>query len=140
MVALTHHHEEPAFEDICLTPKEIQIRKIGLNDLWQSLREGYEDFGTKPGSAVLLLIVFYVLAALIVTLFAFGKELRYLASCDLGRIAYRRFISLFPNLLERFYLSYYIFYVSFADDLSRKLYGLFDANFPGYCPCFLPGS
>ena len=79
MVALTHYREEPAFEDICLSPKEIQIRKIGLNDLWQSLREGYEDFGAKPGPAVLLLILFYALAALIVTLFAFGVELRYLA-------------------------------------------------------------
>ncbi len=73
------HYEEPAFEDICLTPADFQIRKIGLGDLFEALRRGYADFGAKPSSAVPLLIVFYALAALIFTLFAFGQEMRYLA-------------------------------------------------------------
>jgi len=79
MAILTQNYEEPAFEDICLAPGDVQVRKIGLSDLWDALRKGYQDFGAKPSSAVPLLIVFYALAALIFTLFAFGQEMRYLA-------------------------------------------------------------
>lgn len=79
MVTTTDPHEEQAFEDICLSSKDIRTRRIGLNDLWQSLREGYEDFSAKPSSAVPFLILFYSLAALFFTLFAFGQELRYMA-------------------------------------------------------------
>ena len=78
MAELTHVNEAPAFEDICLTPEDFTIRKIGLPDLWQSLREGYADFGAKP-SSIPLIILFYSLFALVFTLFAFGEELRYLA-------------------------------------------------------------
>lgn len=78
MAELTHDTEAPAFEDICLTADNIQIRKISLDDLWQSLRQGYDDFGAKP-SSIPLSILFYSLFALIITLFAFGEELRYLA-------------------------------------------------------------
>lgn len=78
MAELTHGTEAPAFEDICLTADRIQIRTIGLDDLWQSLRQGYDDFGAKP-SSIPLSILFYSLFAFIITLFAFGEELRYLA-------------------------------------------------------------
>jgi len=67
-----------SFEDICLHPDDIQVRTIGMHDLWQSLREGYADFGAKP-SSIPLIILFYSLFALVFTLFAFGEELRYLA-------------------------------------------------------------
>lgn len=78
MVDLTQQHDEPLFEDISLSPSDIKVRKIGLPDLWECLRKGYDDFGAKPVSAVLLLAVYYPLAALIFTLFAFDQELRYL--------------------------------------------------------------
>lgn len=68
----------PSFEDIRLNSNEIQVRKIDLQDLWQSLREGYSDYSTKPSSFPLL-ILFYGMAALVLTLFAFGQEMRYLA-------------------------------------------------------------
>lgn len=78
MAELTHFKEGPAFEDICLTPEDFQIRRITLDDLWSSLRQGYDDFGAKP-SSIPLMILFYSLFALLFTLFAFGEELRYLA-------------------------------------------------------------
>jgi uncharacterized membrane protein len=78
MAELTHTPEAPAFEDICLLPDAIQVRTIGMNDLWQSLRAGFADYGAKPGS-IPFLILFYSLFALVFTLFAFGEQLRYLA-------------------------------------------------------------
>lgn len=78
MIELTQEQEQPAFEDICISGSDIRIRKLRLNDLWQSLKEGYEDYGAKP-SSVPLLIIFYPLFALIFTLYSFGQELRYLA-------------------------------------------------------------
>ena len=77
MVELTHHDEEATFEDIRLHASDIKVRKITLQDLAQSLREGYEDYGAKP-SSVPLLFLFYALFALVFTLFAFGQDLRYL--------------------------------------------------------------
>lgn len=78
MAELTHVNETPAFEDICLKAEDIQVRTITLNDLWRSLRQGYDDFGAKP-SSIPLMILFYSLFAYVFTLFAFGEELRYLA-------------------------------------------------------------
>lgn len=78
MAESTHVYEAPAFADICLTPDDIRIRTIGLPDLWQALRQGYDDFGAKP-SSIPLSILFYSLFAFVFTLFAFGEELRYLA-------------------------------------------------------------
>lgn len=78
MTEVTHGVDEVAFEDICLKASEVRVRKISLNDLWQSLREGYQDYGAKP-SSIPLLILFYSLFALVFTLFAFDRELRYLA-------------------------------------------------------------
>ena len=77
MVELTQH-DEPSFEDIAIAAKDISVRKIRLEDLWQSLREGYADYGAKP-SSIPLIILFYALFALLFTLFAFGQDLRYLA-------------------------------------------------------------
>ena len=45
MIELTQQQEQPAFEDICISGNDIKIRKLGLDDLWQSLKQGYEDFG-----------------------------------------------------------------------------------------------
>lgn len=70
--------DDSLFEDISLSPDQIEIRQIGLNDIWQSLREGYADYGAKP-SSIPLLVLFYSLFALLLTLFAFGEELRFLA-------------------------------------------------------------
>lgn len=78
MVELTQRHDNPLFEDIRLSPSEIKVKTITLQDLWQCLRLGYEDFGAKPGTAIPLLALYYALAAIIFTLFAFGEELRYL--------------------------------------------------------------
>jgi len=71
-------NELPAFEDVCLSSDQIEVRKIGLNDLWLSLRAGYADYSAKP-SSIPLLVLFYSLFALLLTLFAFGEQLRYLA-------------------------------------------------------------
>ena len=78
MVDLAQRHDNPLFEDVSLSPSEITIKTITLQDLWQCLRLGYEDFGAKPGTAVPLLALYYALAAVIFTLFAFEQEFRYL--------------------------------------------------------------
>lgn len=69
---------EPSFRDIQITTSDIEIRKVTLSDLWQSLREGYDDYNAKP-SFVPLLIIIYPLFALILTLFLLGGDLLYLA-------------------------------------------------------------
>lgn len=78
MAELTHVNETPSFEDICLAPDRIRVRKIGLSDLRHALKDGYSDYRAKP-SSIPLVILFYSLFALVFTLFAFGEELRYLA-------------------------------------------------------------
>ncbi len=78
MVELTHHNDDQLFEDICLQADDIQTRTIKLDDLWQSLREGYADYGIKSGS-IPLAIIFYFIAALLFVLFFSGQPLRYLA-------------------------------------------------------------
>lgn len=77
MTDLTNQVTEAAFEDICLSADEIEIRKINLNDLADSLRAGYKDFGVKP-SSIPFLMLYYVLFAVLFTIFSFGQELRYL--------------------------------------------------------------
>ncbi len=57
---------------------EIGIRKIGVKDLWQALKEGFDDFNAKP-SFVAFLIVIYPLFALLLTLFLVGENLLHLA-------------------------------------------------------------
>ena len=77
MVALTHQNEAPLFRDICLHADDIKIRKITLNDLWQSLREGWEDYSEKPISTLTLLLLYYPLIVLVFIMFALGKDLRF---------------------------------------------------------------
>lgn len=78
MSELTHYPEAPVFEDIRLTADDINVRQISLADLWQSLREGYDDFNAKPG--ILPFIILYTpLFAILFSLFSLGHEMRYLA-------------------------------------------------------------
>ena len=61
-----------------VTSTEIGIRKIGLSDLWQSLREGLEDFNAKPSQGVFLCAI-YPLFALLLTLLLTGENIVYIA-------------------------------------------------------------
>ena len=70
--------QEVSFRDVQVTSSEIGIRKIGVNDLWQALKEGFDDFKAKP-SHVPFLIVIYPLFALLLTLFLVGENLLHLA-------------------------------------------------------------
>lgn len=70
--------QEQTFRDIQVQSSEIRIREIGVNDLWQALKEGYDDFNAKP-SIVAFLIVIYPLFALLWTLFFVGEDLLHLA-------------------------------------------------------------
>jgi uncharacterized membrane protein len=71
--------QERSFRDIQVPSTEIETRKIRVNDLWQSLNEGYHDFNAKPSSGVLFLIVIYPLFVLLLTQFLAGEDLLYLA-------------------------------------------------------------
>jgi uncharacterized membrane protein len=68
---------ETAFRDIRVTSSEIGVRKIGVQDLWQSLREGYEDFNAKPSFGIFLILI-YPLFALLLTLLMLGQNLSQL--------------------------------------------------------------
>jgi len=70
--------QENTFRDGQVTSSEIGIRKIGLNDLWQALKEGVDDFNAKP-SLVVFLCAIYPLLALFFTLFLIGQNLLHLA-------------------------------------------------------------
>lgn len=70
--------EERLFRDVQVTSDEIAIRKIGVRDLWQSLKEGYDDFNARPSYGLFLLII-YPLFALLITLITMGENLLYLA-------------------------------------------------------------
>lgn len=70
---------ESSFRELQVGSNEIAVRTIGLNDLWQSLRQGYEDFSAKPGIGVVLVGLLYLLFALLLSLFAIGKDLLYMA-------------------------------------------------------------
>ena len=50
--------QEVSFRDIQVASSEIGIREIGLNDLWQALKEGFDDFKAKP-SHLPFLVLFY---------------------------------------------------------------------------------
>jgi len=69
---------ETSFSDIQITSSDIGIRKIGVKDLWQSLKEGYDDFNARPSVGIFLILV-YPLFALLLTLFLVGQDLHYLA-------------------------------------------------------------
>lgn len=78
MYEATHRSVKPLFDEIRLDADQIKTRKITLNDLWQSLREGYDDFGAKPIS-IPFQILFYFMVALVIFLMASGQNVRYLA-------------------------------------------------------------
>jgi uncharacterized membrane protein len=71
-------HPETLFSDIQITSHDIGIRRIGMKELWQSLREGYDDFNARPSFGIFLVLV-YPLFALLLTLFMVGENLRHLA-------------------------------------------------------------
>lgn len=70
--------EERLFRDIQVRSSEIGVRKIGVRDLWDALKEGYDDYGASPSFGVFLIII-YPLFALLLTLFFMGENLLYLA-------------------------------------------------------------
>jgi len=69
--------QEKTFGDVQVTSSEIVIRKIGVNDLWQVLKKGFDDFKAKP-SHVVFLCVIYPLFALLLTVFLIGENLLHL--------------------------------------------------------------
>lgn len=70
--------QELSFRDIQVSSNDIEVRKIGFNDLWQSLKEGYEDFNARPSYSLFLALI-YPLFALLLTLLVVGENLVYLA-------------------------------------------------------------
>ncbi|MGH6631196.1 MAG: hypothetical protein ACREB3_15830, partial [Burkholderiales bacterium] len=70
--------QEKSFRDVQVRLSEIEIREIGVKDLWQALKEGFDDFNAKP-SIIAFLIVIYPLFALLLTLFMVGENLLHLA-------------------------------------------------------------
>ena len=69
--------QKNTFRDVQVTSSEIGIRKIGVKDLWQALKEGLDDFYANP-SHIVFLCVIYPLFALLLTLFLIGQNLLYL--------------------------------------------------------------
>ncbi len=67
--------QEMSFRDVQVRLSEIGIRKIGMKDLWQALKEGFDDFNATPGVFVGFLIIIYPLFALLLTLFLIGDLL-----------------------------------------------------------------
>ncbi len=70
--------QEKSFSDVQVSSSEIVIRKIGVKDLWQALKQGFDDFNAKP-SHVAFLCVLYPLFALLLTLFLVRQDLLQLA-------------------------------------------------------------
>ncbi len=50
--------QEKTFSDVQVSSSEIVIRKIGVKDLWQALKEGFDDFNAKPSHLVFLFVFF----------------------------------------------------------------------------------
>jgi uncharacterized membrane protein len=70
---------EASFRETQVRSDEIEVRTIALNDLWQSLKKGYDDFSAKPAIGVFLAALLYLLFALLLSLFLVGKDLLHLA-------------------------------------------------------------
>lgn len=70
---------EGSFRELQVSSDEIEVRTIALSDLWQSLKEGYDDFGATPATGVFLAVLLYLLFALLLSLFLVGKDLLHLA-------------------------------------------------------------
>ena len=71
--------QEMSFRDIQVSSSEIGVRTITLNDLWQSLKEGYDDFNATPTVGMFLTVLLYLLFALLLTLSLVGTNLPHLA-------------------------------------------------------------
>jgi uncharacterized membrane protein len=71
--------QEKLFRDVQVSSSEIGIRTIRVGDLWQSLKEGYDDFNAMPSVGMLLAVLLYLLCALLLTLFLIGKSPLHLA-------------------------------------------------------------
>ena len=69
--------QELSFADVQVTSSEIEVRKIHLSDLRESLRLGYQDYAAKPSTGLFLVFI-YPLFALILSLFLRGNNLLYL--------------------------------------------------------------
>lgn len=70
---------EGSFRELQVSSDEIEVRTIALSDLWQSLKEGYDDFSATPATGVFLAVLLYLLFALLLSLFLVGKDLLHLA-------------------------------------------------------------
>ena len=70
--------QEETFHDLQVKSNELVVRKVSLSDIWQALKEGFDDFKAKPTHIVFLCVV-YPLFALLLTLFLIGESLVYLA-------------------------------------------------------------
>jgi uncharacterized membrane protein len=67
-----------SFRDLQVESGDVVIHEIGLRDLVQALREGWDDYNAMPSSGVFLTII-YPLFALLLTLYLFNENLVYLA-------------------------------------------------------------
>lgn len=70
--------EEKTFREFQVPATAIEIRKIGVADLWQALRQGYDDFTAHPTHIVFICVI-YPLFALLLTLFLSGRNVLHLA-------------------------------------------------------------
>ena len=70
--------QDAIIKNVQVTSNEIEIRKIGVKDLFQALKEGLDDFNSNP-HIIVFLCVFYPLFALLLTLFMVDQNLLYLA-------------------------------------------------------------
>ena len=70
--------QDQAFAGIPAETADIGIRKIGVNDLWQALRQGFADFSARP-THIAFLSVIYPLVALMLVLVLTGENLLPLA-------------------------------------------------------------
>ena len=71
--------QEISFRDIQVSSSAIGVRTITPNDLWQSLKEGYDDFNATPTVGMFLTVLLYLLFALLLTLSLVGTNLPHLA-------------------------------------------------------------
>jgi uncharacterized membrane protein len=71
--------QEMSFRDVQIRSSGIGIREIGLRDLWQALKDGFDDVNAKPSVIIAFLIVLYPLFALLWTLFFVRANLLHFA-------------------------------------------------------------
>jgi uncharacterized membrane protein len=70
--------QEKTFRDMQVRSSEIEVHRIAVKDLWQALKDGFDDFNAKP-SHVAFLCIIYPLFALLLTLFLTGQNPLHLA-------------------------------------------------------------